>query len=939
MSIAVGSLVRARKREWIVLPESDEQMLMLRPLGGRDDEIAGIYLPLEKVEPASFNPPNPDFLGDYRSCKLLRDAVRLGFRSSAGAFRSFGRIAVEPRPYQLVPLLMALKLDPVRILVADDVGIGKTVESLLIVRELLDRGEIQRIAVLCPPQLAEQWQKELKQKFHIDAELVLASTASSLEKGCFHGQSIFDRYPFTVVSLDYIKSDRRRFEFQRACPEMVIVDEAHTCSFAEGRNRGRHQRHQLISTLAEKENRHMILVTATPHSGNENAFRSLISLLDKDLTNLPEDLSGKENEQHRRKLAQHFVQRRRENIKSYMDAETLFPTREEDNLPYSLSPEYKKVFEKVLDYAREIVHDSDGKTHHQRVRWWSALALLRALASSPAAAVATLKSRASVLDTETAEEADELGRRMVLDLMEDESIEGVDTTAGSDLGDEDEEAKRNRRKLLALAKEAEQLKGKQDAKLTAVIEKVQKLLKQGFRPIVFCRFIDTAEYLEKELQKVLKKSVEVESVTGTIPPAEREARILELSKSKSHVLVATDCLSEGINLQDHFDAVIHYDLSWNPTRHEQREGRVDRYGQSSPTVAVTTMYGVDNQIDGIVIEILIKKHRNIRNSLGISVPVPLNSDKVIEAILEGLLLRKRPTADDQLTLGDEFIKPQKDKLHELWDQAVKREESNMRTMFAQVPIKVEQVKEELESVRRSLGSREVVEAFTTGAFKLYGASIKGTDGYDFDLTETPKSLREMLSFTDGMKFKARFQMPVEEGEEYLTRTHPIVENLALHVLDASLDEHEGSIARRCGVIRTKAITDRTTVFLLRLRYHIVKKVGEVEHPLLAEDSAVLGFTGSPTEAHWLPEADVERLLEVMPDGNTDPSMAKSFLSKVIGDLQFLEPHLNKYAEEKGMELLDSHKRVRSASKLKNVSYRVEPKRPVDVLGVYIYLPI
>ena len=186
MSFAVGSLVRARKREWVVLPESDEQMLMLRPLGGRDDEIAGIYLPLEKVEQATFNPPNPDLLGDYRSCKLLRDAVRLGFRSSAGAFRSFGRIAVEPRPYQLVPLLMALKLDPVRILVADDVGIGKTVESLLIVRELLDRGEIQRIAVLCPPQLAEQWQKELKQKFHIDAELVLASTASSLEKGCPH---------------------------------------------------------------------------------------------------------------------------------------------------------------------------------------------------------------------------------------------------------------------------------------------------------------------------------------------------------------------------------------------------------------------------------------------------------------------------------------------------------------------------------------------------------------------------------------------------------------------------------------------------------------------------------------------------------------------------------------------------------------------------------
>src|SRR5213595_2690452 len=112
---------------------------------------------------------------------MLRDAVRLGFRSSAGPFRSFGHIAVEPRPYQLVPLLMALRLDPVRLLIADDVGIGKTVEALLIARELFDRGEVHRMAVLCPPHLAEQWQAELARKFHIEAELVGAGSAARLE--------------------------------------------------------------------------------------------------------------------------------------------------------------------------------------------------------------------------------------------------------------------------------------------------------------------------------------------------------------------------------------------------------------------------------------------------------------------------------------------------------------------------------------------------------------------------------------------------------------------------------------------------------------------------------------------------------------------------------------------------------------------------------------
>src|SRR6185369_4180275 len=169
MTFSSGSLVRARGREWVVLPDSSDDLLVVRPLGGSDDEVTGIYTPLEDVQPATFAPPDPvKDLGDFRSGRLLHDALRLSVRASAGPFRSFGRIAVEPRPYQLVPLLMALRLDPIRLLIADDVGIGKTVEACLAVRELLDRGEIERFAVLCPPHLAEQWQRELSEKFHID---------------------------------------------------------------------------------------------------------------------------------------------------------------------------------------------------------------------------------------------------------------------------------------------------------------------------------------------------------------------------------------------------------------------------------------------------------------------------------------------------------------------------------------------------------------------------------------------------------------------------------------------------------------------------------------------------------------------------------------------------------------------------------------------------
>ncbi len=945
MSFAVGSLVKARGREWVVLPESEDDMLILRPLGGTDEEIAGVYLPLETVEPARFDLPDPAQVGDHRSCRLLRDAVRLGFRSSAGPFRSFARLGIDPRPYQLVPLLMALKLDPVRLLIADDVGIGKTVEACLIARELLDRGEVRRLAVLCPPQLAEQWQAELRNKFQIQAELVLPGTASRLERTCRVGESLFDIHNFVIVSLDFIKSERRRDEFLRTCPELVIVDEAHTCAYGgEGRG-GRHQRHQLISGLADPvKGRHLILVTATPHSGNELAFRSLLKLLHPDFTNLPEDLTGKGNEQQRRRLAAHLVQRRRGDIRHFLKSETPFPEREDTEETYKLTDDYRRLFAKVLEYARETVAATGGATHRQRVQWWSVLALLRALASSPIAAAATLRTRAATLDTETAEEADELGRRTVLDLLDDSAAEAMDVVPGSDTGSEAGDEGRNRRRLLEMAREAESLQGDKDAKLQKAIRMVELLLRDGFRPVVFCRFIATADYVADALRKSLKKEVEVASVTGELAPAERELRIAALAKSPRHVLVATDCLSEGINLQGDFDAVLHYDLSWNPTRHEQREGRVDRYGQPCPKVRAVTYYGTDNQIDGIVLDVLIRKHKKIRSSLGISVPVPVDTEQVIEAVFEGLLLRQKPGNQDQLLLGfEEYFQPQKEALFEKWENCAEREKRS-HTMFAQETLSanVEEVERELAAVRAAIGSALDVARFTKDALLAHRAVISENGVVKLDVAECPRALREALQIRDrdakqGL-YSVRFSPPVWTGELCLTRTHPMVEGLAAYLMDTALDAKLDGIARRCGAIRTSAVSRRTTVLLLRLRYHIITRKGAEENPMLAEDSQLVAFAGSPSSAEWLPSGAADSLMGAEPEANINPDQAAAFVARVIQDFPAIESHLNRFAVERGEELLAAHSRVRIAARLQGVRYRVEPQIPPDVLGVYVFLP-
>ncbi len=957
MNFAVGSLVSVRGREWVVLPESDSELLILRPLGGSEDEVTGIYTPLEPVRPARFELPSPDQLGDFRSSRLLRDALRLGFRSSAGPFRSFARIAIEPRPYQLVPLLMALRLDPVRLLIADDVGIGKTVEAALVARELLDRGEVRRLAVLCPPTLAEQWQRELHDKFNIDAQLVLPATATKLERGLALGQSLFEEYPHVIVSLDFIKSDRRREEFLRTCPELVIVDEAHTCAHPGGAQRGRsarHQRHQLVAGLASDPDRHLILVTATPHSGNEEAFHSLLQLLNPEFGSLPADLTGAANEPHRRRLAAHFVQRRRADIRHFLQSDTPFPEREETELTYSLTPKYRQLFDRVLEYAREVVSEADG-SHHQRVQWWSVLALLRALASSPAAAAATLRTRAVTLDTETNEEADAIGRRTVFDLTDDESSEAIDLPAGSDAETEPDDRARHRRRLQEMARQAEALQGPEDAKLDGVMKLAASLLRDGYQPIIFCRFVQTAEYVAKALResRLLPRDTEVVAVTGQLAPAEREERVGKVAAVPRRVLVATDCLSEGINLQRDFNAVIHYDLSWNPTRHEQREGRVDRYGQPSPTVRVVTYYGEDNGVDRIILRVLLRKHKAIRAATGISVPVPARAEELVEAIFEDVLLRRRPKDHRQLLFefsGDEEPPTSPARaIHVDWERAAEREKRSYgeQRMFAQETIKFAEVAQELEAVRNAIGSGVDVAEFVRAALRHWKAAVAEAGSgararLQVNLRDVPRAIRERLPLEE-REFTARFELPVQPGELYLHRTHPLVETLATTILDAALDAGNEHGAARCGVTRTRAVDRRTTLLLVRFRFHIETQVrgkaGAETRQLLAEDCQVMAFTGPPQEAEWLSPARAEALLDATPDANIAPELQRDALQRILDGIPAIQPAIEQAARDRARQLLAAHARVRSAARLRGVSQKVEPQLPPDLLGIYVFLPV
>ena len=272
------------------------------------------------------------------------------------------------------------------------------------------------------------------------------------------------------------------------------------------------------------------------------------------------------------------------------------------------------------------------------------------------------------------------------------------------------------------------------------------------------------------------------------------------------MLVATDCLSEGVNLQEHFQAVVHYDLAWNPTRHEQREGRVDRFGQRAHVVRAVTLYGTDNGIDGIVLDVLLRKHEQIRKALGISVPVPDRSDDVVQAILEGLLLRDAP--GEQLAFEGIGLE-KRTGLHREWDSAAARERQS-RTKYAQAGIQPAEVARELAEMRASLGTPGEVAAFTAEALSALHADITQTpNGFRAATAVLPPGLRDALVTGHAEPLPFHRDLPVPPREAYLDRTDPNVAAIARYVLESALDPDvpaDVRPARRCGVMRTSAVS-------------------------------------------------------------------------------------------------------------------------------------
>lgn len=945
-----GKLVTLRGREWIVLPSEDNDLLVVKPLGGSDHEITGIYLPLEisndRPSDAKFKNPSVEDLGDISTARLLYDSARLAFRNGAGPFRALAKLSFRPRAYQMVPLIMALRQETVRLLIADDVGVGKTVEALLIVKELLERGKIKRFAVICLPHLCEQWETEIRAKLDLEAVVIRSNTQARLDRQIQGDASVYDYYPFQVISIDYIKSAARRDVFIEQCPELVIVDEVHTCARPSGAASGRQQRYHLINQIAKKPGQQIILLTATPHSGKPEEFHSLLGLLrdDFEVLDIP-----RSSQSQRKDLARYFVQRKRADVEKCLGEDTPFPERDPFEWPYELSKDYSRFFNEILEFSRKLIDPKSGHVPHKRARYWTALALLRGVMSSPAAGIEMLNSRASNLTATFQDDGEIPGHEddpEALNPVHDTEFGFDGDYAPAQVMEQTDWTSYQRQQLRAFSGQLEGLSNiQEDQKLASAELIIEDWLTNGFNPVVFCRYIATAKYVGEKLSPSLKRNfpdLDLKVITSELPDDIRKQHIEEMGKSSMRVLVATDCLSEGINLQDYFTGVLHYDLPWNPNRLEQREGRVDRFGQSAPRVKACLLYGMDNPIDGIVLDVLLRKIREIKRTTGINVPFPEDSQSIIDTITQALLLnpdrRISKTGDPRQLVFNfkEFSEAAdaKSRVTRKVDEAADREKIS-RSIFAQHAIKDQEIETDLREIDEAIGNPKDVESFVISVLNnLFGVqTARYRKGYRIVTGNLPSQLHDLLPH--GNMVQVSFESPTPEGYHYLGRNHRFVEQLC-HLVMANTVNWVDKRAARAAVIRTNQVSVKTTLLLFRCRNVIEQSKGRQQ--IVAEEMLLWGWRGTPGNKEFLDHAEAKSLLnEARASSELSFQARAGFLENELNLLEGLAPEFDAVAEGQSRRLVEAHERF--SSFMSHQRYQVVyPVLPMDLLGVYILLP-
>jgi superfamily II DNA or RNA helicase len=756
---------------------------------------------LEAGSPWSFD-------GDPDLFRLVAEAHRIRLAYLFDPMLAVHTSLVEPLPHQITAVYEEMiPRQPLRFLLADDPGAGKTIMAGLLIKELVARGDLERCMIVCPGSLVEQWQDELYRRFHLPFEIMTNDKYEAARTGNW-----FEENPLAICRLDKLsRNEDCKGKLRATDWDLIVCDEAHKMSASfwggEVRRTKRHQLGQLLSTLT----RHFLLMTATPHNGKEEDFQLFMSLLDGDR------FEGKFRDGVHSVDVSDLMRRMVKEELLKFDGRPLFPERRAYTVEYELSDPEAELYAKVTDYVREEFNRAEQLANGgQRGAVGFALTILqRRLASSPEAIYQSLRRRRERLEKRCREE--ELVKRgMDVSLEWERDIPTVpddDPEAIDDFEDAPEdELQAKEEQLVDRASAAKTIKELQaeiailrDLEALALRvrqsnsdrkwDELSRLLQNqtemfdahGHRRklIIFTEHRDTLSYLHERIGALIGKPEAVVTIHGSMGREDRRKTQAMFTQDKDvEVMVATDAAGEGINLQ-RAHLMVNYDLPWNPNRLEQRFGRIHRIGQTEVChcwnlVAAKTR-------EGDVYVRLLEKINQERDALG---------GKVFD-ILGSLSFGNKPLRDlllEAIRYGDQ---PEvRERLNQVVDHALDRDrlrsliEDHALSTGTMDASRVQAIREDMERAEARRLQPHFIAAFFLETFKRLGGTVREREPKRFEVTHVPAVIRNrdriigtrdaVLSKYERITFeKDLIAVPGKPVAEFVCPGHPL--------LDATLD--------------------------------------------------------------------------------------------------------------------------------------------------------
>lgn len=719
----------------VVTYESADGVLGRRVLG-RDAEA------VLSVETTSARP----FDADAESYKLVAECQRIRLAGLADPMLAVTTSDIRPLPHQLRAVYGPLiEGRPLRFLLADDPGAGKTIMAGLYIKELLLREDVKRCLIVAPGGLVEQWQDELFLKFGLTFTILERSLGDSA-----FGTLVFEQHPLLIARMDQLsRNEELLAELGTSEWDLVIVDEAHRMAAHYFGGELKKTRRFALGELLGGIARHFLLMTATPHNGKEEDFQLFLTLLDRDR------FEGRYSERIHAADTTGLMRRMVKEDLLTFDGKPLFPDRIAETVPYALSHLERELYEQVTDYVREGMNRADKLDGKRRNTVGFALTVLqRRLASSPEAILRSLERRVERLQRRKKEMLDGTAPKEPefsgLDLgdYDDEEYTGgeveeieeelVDAaTAARTVAELDLEIEALRLLVRAAAKVRASETDRKWAELRTILEgnTLEKKADGGKRKlIVFTEHRDTLDYLHRRITSLLGKPDAVRSIHGGVRRSERRQITQEFTSNPDcQILLATDAAGEGLNLQA-AHLMVNYDLPWNPNRIEQRFGRIHRIGQQE-TCRLWNLVAEDTREGEVFLRLLQKMEEQraaydgkLFDVLGNAfAETPLRS-LLIEAIRHGELpetrARMHRVVDASIAEGIQETLAER----ALATEAMKT--ADLATLKAMMD----------EARARRLQPYYIELAFRAAFVKL-GGKIRRREAGRFEITQVPAALR------------------------------------------------------------------------------------------------------------------------------------------------------------------------------------------------------